>query len=160
MFTCFVLCNKNSVEAVRMYNNTYPDRIQPTRTFFHKLKHNVREYGAFLKPKRSVPKVITINENIQIPILAYVEFMNKCCFLSWRDRVFFFLIFHWPILRSQLFTFAILVSYVLVKMRNISRNIDFFNAFFNPNAFLRKMIQEGDTRKKKISFQKKCICIF
>jgi len=39
----------------------------------------------------------------------------------------FLLVFHWPILRSQMFTFAILVSYVLVKMWNISRNSDFFN---------------------------------
>jgi len=66
-----------------MYNNTYPDCIQSTRTYFHKLEHNLRveyhEYGAFLKPKRNVPKVVTSNENIQIPILAYVEFMNECC---------------------------------------------------------------------------------
>jgi len=55
MFTYFVLSNKNSVEAVRMYNNTYPDRIQSTRTYFHKLEHKLREYEAFLKPKRSVP---------------------------------------------------------------------------------------------------------
>jgi len=49
-----------------MHNNTYTDRIQSTRTYFHKLEHNLREYGAFLKSKRSVPKLVTSNENIQI----------------------------------------------------------------------------------------------
>jgi len=62
------------VETVRMHNNTYPDRIQSTQTYFHKLKHNLREYGAFLKPKKSVPKLVTSNENIQISVLAYIEF--------------------------------------------------------------------------------------
>jgi len=52
--------------------NTY--RIQSMQTYFHKLEHNLREYGAFLKPKRSVSKLVTNNENIQIPVLAYVEF--------------------------------------------------------------------------------------
>jgi len=62
-----------------MYNNTYSDRIQSTRTYFHKFEHNLRKYGAFLKLKTSVPKVVTSNENFQIPVLAYVEFMNECC---------------------------------------------------------------------------------
>jgi len=44
------------------------------RTYFHKLEHNLRESGAFLKPKRNVSKLVTNNENIQIPVLAYVEF--------------------------------------------------------------------------------------
>jgi len=59
-----------------MYNNMYPDRIQPTQTYFHKLEHNLREYGVFLKPKRSVPKLVTSKENIQIPVLEYVTYVK------------------------------------------------------------------------------------
>jgi len=69
-----------------MYNNTYPDRIQPMWTYFHKLEHNLREYGAFFKSKRSVPKLVTSNENVQIPVLAYVEF-NPQVLINWLRSV-------------------------------------------------------------------------
>jgi len=62
----------------------------------------------------------------------------------------FHLVFHWPILRSQMFTFAILVSYVSVKMWNISRNIDFFNMIL-----WCKMIRGNDISKKNTILLKK-----
>jgi len=37
MFICFMLCNKNYVNIARMYNNTCSKR-----TYFYKLKHNLR----------------------------------------------------------------------------------------------------------------------
>jgi len=88
--------------------------------------------------------------------LLVTECILLIFFVLKRSGAFHF-VFHWLILRSQMFTFGILVSYVLVKMWNISRNIDFFNmipqCFFTQNDLYRRI----DISKKKyaISFKKK-----
>ena len=50
MLSCYILCQRNCVEAERMYLNKYPDRKQPGKSIFRRLVFNLKEYGSFKKP--------------------------------------------------------------------------------------------------------------
>lgn len=73
MYDTFVLCDKNTNAAARLYQEKYPNRRQPSRQLFFKLNNSLQHYGAFTKPKREVPKPVVGNENNRVNILAYLQ---------------------------------------------------------------------------------------
>lgn len=56
MLSCYILCQRNCVEAEHMYLNNYPERKQPGKSIFRRLVFNLKEYGSFKKPVLSRQK--------------------------------------------------------------------------------------------------------
>lgn len=52
MYECFILCGRNDERAAEMYSNKYPERRQPNRCLFRRLRNNLMNYGTFVKTKR------------------------------------------------------------------------------------------------------------
>ena len=50
MLSCYILCQRNCVDAERSYLNKYPKRRQPGKSIFRRLIFNLKEYGSFQKP--------------------------------------------------------------------------------------------------------------
>lgn len=70
ILSCYILCQRNCVEAENMYLNKYPEQRQPDKTIFRRLVFNLKEYGAFKKPVISRQK--HINEEKQYNVLQSV----------------------------------------------------------------------------------------
>lgn len=51
MLQVFFECHKNSGQAVRIYAARFPNREVPNRQKFRRIEQNLRNYGAFKKPK-------------------------------------------------------------------------------------------------------------
>jgi hypothetical protein len=51
MLQVYFQCNKNSYEAVRIYNARFPNKETPDARKFSRLEINLRKYGAFKNGK-------------------------------------------------------------------------------------------------------------
>jgi hypothetical protein len=95
MVKIFYACNRNSEVTSRRYEEAYPERRQPHRTYFIKLDKNLTEYGAFSKPRNAYGSRIpdNIKENIlqevsnySYIILSLFYFHPPFCKLSLSDN--------------------------------------------------------------------------
>src|ERR1700729_1941497 len=68
MLECFILCRRNDAQAEEMYLNKYPEKRQPGRAMFRRLKDNLIAYGSFAKVKRNKP----VDENKENLVLQNV----------------------------------------------------------------------------------------
>lgn len=51
MLECFILCGRNDELAAEMYLDRYPERRQPEKSIFRRLRDNLINNGSFVKPK-------------------------------------------------------------------------------------------------------------
>lgn len=70
MLSCYIVCQRNCVDAERAYSNKYPERRQPGKSIFRRLVFNLKEYGSFKKPVVSRQK--QSNEESQRDVLQAV----------------------------------------------------------------------------------------
>ncbi|KAL1493621.1 hypothetical protein ABEB36_009321 [Hypothenemus hampei] len=70
MIQVYFECNKNRGAAVRLYRERFPDREVPEPRKFTRLEENLRNYGAFKKPKKEKRQ---FNENTEFNALLTVE---------------------------------------------------------------------------------------
>lgn len=68
MLECFILCRRNDAQAEESYLTKYPERRQPGRAMFRRLKDNLIAYGSFAKVKRNKP----VDENKENLVLQSV----------------------------------------------------------------------------------------
>lgn len=68
MLECFILCHRNDAQAEEMYLNKFPERRQPGRAMFRRLKDNLIANGSFAKVKRNK----LVNENKENLVLQSV----------------------------------------------------------------------------------------
>lgn len=63
MIECYILCNKNAVQAAEEYFRRYFDRRQPSLPTYKRLYDNLGQYGSFVRPreKRGISEVSQIN---------------------------------------------------------------------------------------------------
>lgn len=72
MVACYILCQRNCVEAGRMYLNRYPERRQPHIRTFSKLVENLKTCGSFKRPVTSRKKPCN-EEKVNSVLLAVTE---------------------------------------------------------------------------------------
>lgn len=70
MIQTYFECGRNSGQALRLYVDRFPDREVPDRRKFARLERNLRNYGAFKKPKR---KERQFDEDVEFEVLLSVE---------------------------------------------------------------------------------------
>lgn len=70
MLQVYFECNKNSGQAVRVYSNRFPDREIPEPRRFSRLEENLRNYGAYKKPKQQERQ---FDENVELNVLICLQ---------------------------------------------------------------------------------------
>lgn len=70
MLQVYYECNKNRRQAVRLYSDRFPNREVPQPCRFRRLDSNLRNYGAFKKPKREERQ---FHGNVELDVLLNVQ---------------------------------------------------------------------------------------
>lgn len=72
MLECYIRCNYNEDAASQDYLNSFPERSQPHKSIFERLKNNLIEHGSFTKKR---PKKYNIHdeENSVLSVIGTVS---------------------------------------------------------------------------------------
>ena len=70
MLQVYFECYKNRGQAVHLYRKRFPNQVAPEPCKFARLEENLRNYGAFKKPKRKVRQFL--NEDVELNVLLHV----------------------------------------------------------------------------------------
>lgn len=74
MIKIYYRCNRNSVRALEVYLETYPERSQPSISFIRKLDANLSMYGSFSK-KRGKYTSRTTEEEVAVVLNQVCNFI-------------------------------------------------------------------------------------
>lgn len=66
------MCQRNSIEAGRMYFTRYPEKRQPGRSIFKRLEQNLKRHGSFKTPYNKRQRPVN-SEHLNNVVLSVVE---------------------------------------------------------------------------------------
>ena len=77
MIVCFIQCGENVDAASNLYFERYPERTQPFKGIFHRLKNNLISSGQFVKKRPNIYNANRDRELEEVAVLGAVEINPK-----------------------------------------------------------------------------------